>query len=193
MIYLRLFWEFFKTGLLSIGGGLATLPFLRQMGASCGWFTEKELANMLAVSESTPGPIGVNMATYVGFVTAGIPGAIVATLGLVTPSVIIILLIARALKAFRENPYVAKVFLGLRPAATKGWCLTMTKNSSPNLSCSAFRFSLYANCTLCIKSTTSSIYAWYGMLLRTAYWIARLRLMVSTDFEPVDIPPAPSV
>ena len=86
MIYLHLFWEFFKTGLFSIGGGLATLPFLRQMGQRYHWFTETELANMLAVSESTPGPIGVNMATYVGFTAGGIPGAVIATLGLVAPS-----------------------------------------------------------------------------------------------------------
>ena len=85
MIYLRLFWEFFKTGLFAVGGGLATLPFLYDMADRTGWFTRTQLADMLAVSESTPGPIGVNMATYVGYVTRGIPGAIVATLGLVTP------------------------------------------------------------------------------------------------------------
>ena len=75
MIYLQLFYEFFKTGLFAVGGGLATLPFLYDMADRTGWFTRPQLADMLAVSESTPGPIGVNMATYVGFVTCGIPGA----------------------------------------------------------------------------------------------------------------------
>ncbi len=78
MILLRLFWEFFKTGLFAVGGGMATLPFLYDMSARTGWFTQARLADMIAVSESTPGPIGVNMATYVGFETAGIPGAVVA-------------------------------------------------------------------------------------------------------------------
>ena len=117
MMLLRLFWEFFKTGLFAVGGGMATLPFLYNMGTKTGWFTEAKLADMVAVSESTPGPIGVNMATYVGFETAGIPGAVTATLGLVTPSVIIILLIARALKQFRSNPIVDAAFYGLRPCS----------------------------------------------------------------------------
>ena len=93
MIYLRLFWEFCKTGLFSVGGGLATLPFLYDISARTGWFTEAQLADMIAISESTPGPIGVNMATYVGFTTAGIPGALAATLGLVFPEIVIILII----------------------------------------------------------------------------------------------------
>ena len=119
MIYLQLFWEFFKTGMFSVGGGLATLPFLRRMGTASGWFTEAELTNMLAVSESTPGPIGVNMATYVGTtVTNGNPlGGLVATFGLVLPSVIIIILIAGILKHFRENRYVDKCFQMIRPAS----------------------------------------------------------------------------
>ena len=118
MIYLQLFYEFFKTGLFAVGGGLATLPFLYDMADRTGWFTRTQLADMLAVSESTPGPIGVNMATYVGYVTRGIPGAIVSTLGLVTPSVIVILIIAAFLKAFRHNRYVEAAFYGLRPAST---------------------------------------------------------------------------
>ena len=118
MIYLRLFFEFFKTGLFAVGGGMATLPFLSDMGAKTGWFTQAELANMVAVSESTPGPIGVNMATYVGFNTAGIPGAVIATLGLIAPSIIVILIIAAFLRAFRSNRYVDRVFYGIRPAST---------------------------------------------------------------------------
>ena len=117
MLLLRLFWEFFKTGLFAVGGGMATLPFLYSMADKTGWFTAAQLADMIAVSESTPGPIGVNMATYVGFTTAGVPGAVVATLGLVTPSVIIILIIARVLQKFRQNKTVDAAFYGLRPCS----------------------------------------------------------------------------
>ena len=117
MLYLRLFWEFFKTGLFAVGGGMATLPFLYSMSDTTGWFSHAQLADMIAVSESTPGPIGVNMATYVGFSAAGIPGAVVATLGLIAPSIIIILIIARVLAAFRQNKYVDAAFYGLRPCS----------------------------------------------------------------------------
>ncbi len=117
-VYLRLFWEFFKTGLFAVGGGMATLPFLKDIGASTGWYTQSDLMNMLAVSESTPGPIGINMATYVGYTTGGIPGAIVATVGEVTPSIIVILIIAAMLKKFRDSKYVNNAFYGLRPAST---------------------------------------------------------------------------
>lgn len=126
MIYLQLFWEFFKAGLFAIGGGMATIPFLYDISDKTGWFTHMDLANMIAVGESTPGPIGVNMATYVGFVTGmqqggvlmAILGAVTATVGLVTPSVIVILIVAAILKSFRENPYVERAFYGLRPAST---------------------------------------------------------------------------
>ena len=118
MIFLQLFWEYFKVGLFAVGGGLATYPFLKDLGERTGWFTIGELADMLAVSESTPGPIGVNMATYVGFTLKGIPGAVVATVGLITPSVIIILIIAMFLDKFRKNKYVDYAFYGIRPAST---------------------------------------------------------------------------
>ena len=118
MILLQLFWEFFKTGLFAVGGGMATLPFLYDMSARHpDWFTTAQLADMIAVSESTPGPIGMNMATYVGFHTAGVLGGLVATLGLAAPSVIIILIVARVLKQFRENQYVDAAFYGLRPCS----------------------------------------------------------------------------
>ena len=119
MLYLQLFFEFFKTGLFAVGGGMATLPFLYDISDKTNWFTHAQLADMIAVSESTPGPIGVNMATYVGYLTGGgAPGAIVATLGLITPSVIVILIVAVFLKAFRDSRYVAGAFYGLRPAST---------------------------------------------------------------------------
>ena len=116
MIYLLLFFEFFKTGLFAVGGGLATLPFLYDIAGKYGWFSGDMLADMLAVSESTPGPIGVNMATYTGFTTAGAAGALVATLGLVLPSVIVIIIVAAFLNKFKENKYVQSAFYGLRPA-----------------------------------------------------------------------------
>ena len=126
MMYLQLFWEFFQTGLFAVGGGMATIPFLYDISDKTGGFSYTDLANMIAVGESTPGPIGVNMATYVGFitgmqdggVTAAILGAVIATLGLVTPSVIVILIVAAILKSFRNNPYVENAFYGLRPAST---------------------------------------------------------------------------
>ena len=118
MIYLQLFFEFFKAGLFAIGGGLATIPFLTDIGQRTGWFTSGELANMIAISESTPGPIGINMATYVGFTVAGVPGAVIATLGLITPSIIVILIIAGFLQKFRHSKGVEATFSGLRPAST---------------------------------------------------------------------------
>lgn len=125
MIFLRLFWEFFKTGLFAIGGGLATVPFLQDISAKTGWYTAGQLADMIAVSESTPGPMGVNMATYVGYtigsglggVGLGIFGAVTATIGLITPSIIVILVIAYFLKKFRDNPLVNNTLYGLRPAS----------------------------------------------------------------------------
>lgn len=125
MIYLRLFYEFFKTGLFSIGGGMATVPFLQDMSAKTGWFTSAQLADMIAVGESTPGPIGVNMATYVGYTTGysaygfggALLGSLIATLGLITPSIIIILIIATFLAKFRNSKLVESAFYGLRPAS----------------------------------------------------------------------------
>ena len=112
-----LFFEFFKTGLFAVGGGLATVPFIREMGATYGWVTEAEIANIIAIAESTPGPIGVNAATYVGYNVAGIPGSIAATIGLITPSVIIIILIAKAIHKYYASHTVQSLFRALRPAA----------------------------------------------------------------------------
>jgi len=114
---LLLGFEFFKTGLFAIGGGMATLPFLTQMaGNHPHWFTTEMLADMLAVAESTPGPIGVNMATYAGFNAYGALGCLVATLSLVLPSYLVIVVIARFLEKYNNNPLVQSAFLGLRPA-----------------------------------------------------------------------------
>ena len=92
--------------LFSVGGGLATLPFLYNLSDTMGWFTHGDVANLIAIAESTPGAIGINMSTYAGYLVAGIPGGIIATLGLVTPSIIIILIIANLLNKFQDNKYV---------------------------------------------------------------------------------------
>ena len=117
MILLRLYWEFFLIGLFSVGGGMATVPFLLDLSARTGWFTSADLANMIAISEATPGPIGVNMATYVGSVTAGIPGGIIAPLGLVTPAFMTILLVAKILMTVWKSPRIQGLFYALRPAS----------------------------------------------------------------------------
>ncbi len=118
MIYLRLFYEFFKAGLFAIGGGLATFPFLKEISRKTGWFSAQDLLDLIAISESTPGAMGVNAATYGGFHASGILGAVVATLGLVTPSVIIIILVSKILEKFKESSLVKSIFYGLRPAST---------------------------------------------------------------------------
>ncbi len=114
----ELFISFFKIGLFAVGGGPATIPYLMDLTVTKDWFTMKELTNMIAISESTPGPVGLNMATYAGFTTMGIWGGLIASLGLVTPSVIVIILIARFLKDFSDNRYVKAAFWGIRPAVT---------------------------------------------------------------------------
>jgi chromate transporter len=125
MVFIRLFFEFFKTGLFSIGGGMATIPFLQTMSVKTDWFSIEDLVDMIAIAESTPGPIGINMATYVGYtvgniefgVLGGLIGGIMAVIGLVTPSIIIISIIANFLVKFRESKYVEASFYGLRPAS----------------------------------------------------------------------------
>ena len=107
MIFLKLFYEFFKVGLFAVGGGMATFPFLTDLADKTGWYTQQQLIDMIAIAESTPGPIGVNTATYVGFTIAGIPGAVIASLGLITPSFLIILIISMDRKT-KAKPAVGK-------------------------------------------------------------------------------------
>ena len=106
MKLLLLFWEFFKIGLFSVGGGMATVPFLYDLAEKTGWYTQAQILDMLAVSESTPGPIGINMATYVGYVVGGFPGGVLATLGVILPGLILVLVIAMFLEKFRGNRIV---------------------------------------------------------------------------------------
>lgn len=117
MIFLELFWTFFKIGAFTFGGGYAMLPLVQAEVASRGWMAGEELVNFIAVSESTPGPFAINMATYVGNVMAGIPGGICATLGVVLPSFVIILIVARCYEKFRTNRIVDGCMSGLKPAA----------------------------------------------------------------------------
>ena len=115
MIYIILFLEFFKVGLFTVGGGLAALPFLYELADKYTWFDKSMIADMIAISQSTPGPIGVNMATYAGYNAAGIIGGIVATVGIITPSLIIIIIIAHYLEKFKDSKIVKGIFVGLRP------------------------------------------------------------------------------
>lgn len=118
MIYLQLFLEFARVGLFAIGGGMASVPFLMDLAERTGWYTQAQLVDMIAISESTPGPIGINMATYVGFTTAGVVGSVCATLGMVLPSLILVCIVARFFQVFRSSPVVQGAMYGLRPAAT---------------------------------------------------------------------------
>ena len=116
MLYLELFATFFKIGLFTIGGGYAMLPLIQAEVQTKGWMAAEELVNFIAVSESTPGPFAVNVSTYIGAELAGLPGALCATLGVVLPSFLIILLVARFYTAFRSSAIVSGAMEGLRPA-----------------------------------------------------------------------------
>ena len=116
MVYLELFGTFFKIGLFTIGGGYAMLPMIQADVLAKGWMTAEDLVNFIAVSESTPGPFAVNVSTYIGAELAGLPGAFCATLGVVLPSFLIILLVARFYAAFRSSAIISGAMSGLRPA-----------------------------------------------------------------------------
>jgi len=180
MLYLRLFLEFFKTGLFAVGGGMATIPFLYDMSDATGWFTHNDLANMIAVGESTPGPIGVNMATYVGYVTGmggyGLPGAIlgavVATLGLITPSVIVILIVASFLQSFRNSPYVERAFYGLRPAST-------------GLIAAAGVSVVMTNLFFADRGLSLGAVNWKGWVLAAALWLLTNKVKKTKGLHPI--------
>ena len=178
MIYLQLFWEFFKTGLFAVGGGMATIPFLYDISDATGWFSRTDLANMIAVSESTPGPIGVNMATYVGFITglaqSNVPGAIlgavIATLGLVTPSIIVIIIVAAMLKAFRNSKLVNDAFYSLRPASTG-------LIAAAGLSVAVSNLILIADHTFTVN--------WKGIILGIVLWVLTNKVKKIKGFHPI--------
>ena len=183
MLYLRLFWEFFKTGLFAIGGGMATIPFLYKMSDATGWFTYMDLTNMIAVGESTPGPIGVNMATYVGFTVgmenAGLAGAAfgatIATMGLVAPSLMIILAVAAFLENFRDNRYVNSAFYGLRPASTgliaaAGLSVVMTNLFTGDIMADGFSLDAVN---------------WKGWALAVVLWVLTNKVKATKGLHPV--------
>lgn len=118
MIYLQLFWEFFKIGLFAVGGGMATIPFLQNLGEKTAWFDAKLISDMVAISESTPGPIGINMATYVGYHVAGVFGGLIASLGEILPSIIIVVIFSKSLEKLTGNTHTKGAFYGMRPAVT---------------------------------------------------------------------------
>lgn len=114
--YLKLFLEFFHIGLFSFGGGYATLPFLYHIADVQKWYTTQQLSDMIALSSVTPGPVGVNVATFAGFTTAGIVGALIATTSVILPSLIIVIIISKLLAQFKQNKYVQSVIYTLKPA-----------------------------------------------------------------------------
>ena len=183
MIYLRLFYEFFKTGLFAVGGGMATIPFLYSMADNTGWFTRLDVDNMIAVGESTPGPIGVNMATYVGYITGGnvgglpfaILGSVIATLGLITPSIIVILIIASFLKNFRDNRFVDSAFYGLRPASTG---LIAAAGLSVVVSNLFFAGALENGFSL-------AVFNWKGWILAIVLWVLTNKVKQTKKLHPI--------
>ena len=176
MIYLQLFWEYFKAGLFAVGGGMATIPFLYEISDQTGWFTHRDLANMLAVSESTPGPIGVNMATYVGYVTGmkeggvanAILGSVTASMGLVMPSLIVILIVAAMLKRFKNSPLVQKTFYGLRPASTGLIAAAGLSVAISNL-----------------FDTAASSVNWKGCILAVVLWVLTNKVSKTKKLHPI--------
>ena len=184
-IYFRLFWEFFKTGLFAVGGGMATLPFLKDIGESTGWYTYTELMNMLAVSESTPGPIGINMATYVGFTAGGVPGAVIATLGEVMPSIIVILIVAAMLKKFQNSRLVRDAFYGLRPASTGligAACVAVVLEVLTHIRVQTAAGSLLNAFSL---DSGSGICNWPGLLLEAVLLVLTNRVKLTKDLHPI--------
>ncbi len=115
MIYSALFQEFFKIGLFSFGGGYATIPFLYHLSFEYGWYSIKELTQMIAVASITPGPVGINVATYAGLKTAGIFGSLAATTSEMIPSLILVVIVSKLLKRFSENFYVKSMLESLKP------------------------------------------------------------------------------
>ena len=167
MTLLRLMLEFAKTGLFSVGGGLATLPVLSEMSDKTGWFTHADIADMIAISESTPGAIGINMSTYAGFITSGVIGGILASLALATPSVVIILIIAKFLNRFRNSPLVEGAFYGLRPAS-----IAMITAAGLNVAKVALvNLEAYA-----LTQSFSDLFVWKALVLAVLLFIAQKKL-----------------
>lgn len=167
MLLFKLFIEFFKVGLFAVGGGLATLPFLYDLSSRTGWFTAQDIADMIAVAESTPGAIGVNMATFAGFMTSHTIGAVVATLGLITPSIIVILLVANLLQNFHEKKIVKDAFYGLRPASLALLavaCVNVISVTMMNLD------------KFCISGSLGDLFVWKAIIFGIILYFAEKKL-----------------
>lgn len=115
-LYIQLFLQFFHIGVFSFGGGYATLPFLYDLAEKYHWYSSQQLTNMLAVSSITPGPIGINVATFAGFTTDGILGSVIATISIILPSLIIVMLVSKILDKFKTNKSVQGAIRALKPA-----------------------------------------------------------------------------
>lgn len=161
---LQLYWTFFKVGLFSIGGGLAAIPLIQDLVVDKGFISQAQFTDMIAVSESTPGPIGVNVATYVGYMLNqyGIIGSLFATLGIVTPSIIIIILIAKFVMHYRDNVYVDAAFQGIRPAVT-GLILTAASTVA--------MISLFDVATFKQTSNMMDLFQWKAIIMFIVFFI----------------------
>jgi len=176
LILLRLFWEYFKIGLFAVGGGMTTLPFLYDVADKTGWFTYAQLADMIAVSQSTPGPIGINMATYVGYTVGGIPGALVATAAMIIPGITMVLIVARMLQKFRGNRFVEAAFYGLRPAAAG----LIAAAGALVVELALLNVDLF-------KSTgiLSDLFSWRGLILAAVIWILTNLIKPTKKLHPI--------
>ncbi len=163
MTYLLLFYEFFKTGFLAVGGGLATLPFLNEMAQKYGWFTVEDVSTMIAVAESTPGAIGVNMATYAGFITGGAFGAVLCVAALTAPAIITIMLVARFIDKFKSSPLMQNAFTGLRPASMALITIAGLGVAVPT----------FFNTTAMQSGDWSAAFLWKAMLLAVAIFLGQ--------------------
>ena len=163
MIYLQLFYEFFKTGLLAVGGGLATLPFLNNMATTYGWFSVEDVSTMIAVAESTPGAIGVNMATYAGFITGGIFGSVMAVAALTAPAIIVIMLVAKFIDKFKASPLMQNAFSGLRPASMALIAMAGLGVAIPT----------FFNTDAMMSGEWSAAFLWKAMLLAVAIFLGQ--------------------
>ncbi len=159
LIFMDLFGQFFRVGICAFGGGLATIPFLKELGEMTGWFTIDELANMIAISESTPGAMGINMSTYVGYevisdyynnMPLGYIGGAISTLGLVAPSILVIIVICQILEKFRNAKGVEWAFYGLRAASigligNAAYSILTLSICSPDNAKDAFNYHYHGN------------------------------------------------
>lgn len=179
MILLNLFWGFLKVGFFAFGGAYGAIPLIRDVVMSYDWLSDEMLTYMIAVSESTPGPIMVNLATYIGSSQAGFPGAVAATLAVVLPSFLIILLVTALLKAALKNQYVQAILRGLKPCVIGivlatgiymilGNCIGTIGNVSVNLKAIIITIILIA-VTFCYKHFVKKKLSPVGLILLSAF------------------------